>query len=1002
MSDIARKYAEWCELSGLYLANLSQADRYKSYAKVLSPAGLTVAVVSEFLDDANPALDVNDWRTHRVHEIGADQIERVERTVSTLREIGAERLAQAVAASRSNSPFDAIQRMLAGGEVPDLANLAKSVNPLDLLGGLQKSLGKLLPGGGDQQAPDEGSTSLDTPRQKTEDRKQVEELLERFAQSHREELQADMDRHGDPRLEPGFTRERRQQELGALRDRWVSHRNQADAIEALTEVMKKLPKITSQKTAGKEKKADQQIQQLVRRYREKTKELRKVAEADRSKEHVAFLPKLAAFETEWADLLRPDVIGDAQLRRTAEGIGEFSAESKGKSTTLEWDSSESLKCDWTTFRLTVDVPAKSKPAMQAGLQAVERLRQQFPALQEDWRGQTLASFREIYQEQMGEEELEDYDLDDEGEPTDAGILRHVESGSLVLSTADPEGRSFSLSAYLAVEWDQEHGFELECDVDLNDEVAGSESVFTIGDITLTDLGSKLTDEGLQRFESTFKITLPGDYREFLLQFNGGVPSKPYLVHTRDGMQDNWHVVRFLSMSGTTTAPFPFDSLEGRLHRQDGSLLSSHLLPIARIRKGSFDPLNRSAVLAVILSGKKAGKVAVFDAEMMLEPLLGTGDSLEMALDELVRHPLVMAAGFSSLWSKLLPAPEIAAPNWLRAIRDNNVDAFLAWAAGGGKTSERLIEPGADFQPTVVDLLAAEASDELLGAVVQQKIVRPKALRESWRQFLFLDVPRFRRLMPHLAKDQWYHVLASPYVWDHPDLLEELIAAGVNLEAAIDDEGGTALHHAVQLGRKDAVRWLLEHGADPKKSDRYGRNALIYAESGPGQSCLALLEGRPEPAPTGQAAPDAPGVTVLSEATAALAPGLTLRLQIEMTSPPVTRIEKVYYAEVGCHYRLTFEVNNGQVTFNDTRSPRQDYLHGKSWVEALFAPIVQWPELTPLWETLAVQEFDLKKAIKSRQYDPTPRPDLLPAARSALEQAFDPREAAARGVCPSHR
>ncbi len=117
----------------------------------------------------------------------------------------------------------------------------------------------------------------------------------------------------------------------------------------------------------------------------------------------------------------------------------------------------------------------------------------------------------------------------------------------------------------------------------------------------------------------------------------------------------------------------------------------------------------------------------------------------------------------------------------------------------------------------------------------------------------------------------------------------------------------------------------------------------------------------------------------------------------MKAPPVTQVEKLYYGAAGCHYRLTFTVGEGQVTYNDTKSPRQDYLYTRNAADSRFAPILQWPELTPLWETLKVVEFEPAKAFKSRKYVPDPRPDLVPAARSALEQGFSADEAAARGI-----
>lgn len=63
----------------------------------------------------------------------------------------------------------------------------------------------------------------------------------------------------------------------------------------------------------------------------------------------------------------------------------------------------------------------------------------------------------------------------------------------------------------------------------------------------------------------------------------------------------------------------------------------------------------------------------------------------------------------------------------------------------------------------------------------------------------------------------------------------------------------------------------------------------------------------------------------------------------------------------------------------------------------FIPVVQWPELSPLWETVEVFEFNWEQAGKSRKYTPAPRPDLLEAACSALKQGFDAREAFARGI-----
>jgi hypothetical protein len=990
LSMQASNYAEWCRLSGLYLANLSHVDRYRTYAKVLSPAGLTVAIVSEFLEDANPAMDVNDWRSYRVYEFGDEQRERIERTVEALKEVGAVRLAEAVATARSQSPFDLIQNLMSGGS-SDLESVMKAMNPLDLLQSLQKS----LPG---SQASSDLDSPLDAAPLSRESRPELEALLERFAQAHAEELQRDLQRHGDPRHAPGFTLAKRMKELDALRDRWISHQTQAEAIETLTKVMSKLPKLVDQKTPGKEKKAASHQKQLVRQFREKAKELRKTPEVDRSPETIAFLPQMEEFESRQAALLRPDAIGDEAIRQRAEAIGPVETETNRKETVLSWEHAQRIDCDWAEFTLTLSVPAKSKEALNAGLHAVEQLQRQFGELEQDWRRQVLQSFRENYQGQLDDEYLADYDLDEQGEPTDSAILERVASGSIHLS-ADSSA-NFSPVVYLNVEWDQEHGMELEVDIDLNPSEAVPTDSVDLGNITFDQAGPAVTEESLKQLESAFEVALPSLYRDFLMQVNGGVPSKTHLVLRTEGDESHWNITRFLSVSGATAEPLPPGSLESYFRPANSLRIHSHLLPIARVHQGTFPPRPiGDPILAIVLKGTRAGRIVFFEAEMPLPEMgMESKDSLlQMMLEEAVRSAPVVAPNLSSLFGKLQLPPKVEIPIWLKAIREDRVDDFLAWLDHGGKWKETFIEPGSHFQPRVIDLLAAEATPEFLQTLLQKKKLTPKQLREPWRNYLILDIPRSQQLMKAVPPSEWSLVLASPCVWGYPALLEQLATAKVDVNAVMDDEGATPLHLAVQMGREEAVRWLMEQGADPHQKDRYSRDAFIYAEHGPGFNCLALLKGENKPVATGKATPDAPGINELAEAAAQFAPGRTLLLQIEMKSPPVTRIEKVYYPDTGCHYRLTFEVGKGQVTFNDTRSPRQDYLHAPTWIEALFLPILQWPELSPLWETLQVSEFELAQAMKSRKYTPMPRPELVPAARSALEQGFNAEEAAARGV-----
>lgn len=1025
-------YAEWCRLSGVYVANVSHFERYQTYAGLLSPAGVTVAIVSDFLDDA-PTMNVDDWRTHCVYEFGGQRDERVKLTAEALRKIGATGLASAVESAKSSSPMELLQGLFLGG-----GTSKGNTDPFALF---QQALGQLIPGSAPAPRPE---TRLDIPAQQKESRAEAMQLLEQFTQNHANDLQQDIDRHGDPRLAPGFSVERRKRELDALRNRHFSHQTQAEAIEALSNVMNRLPKLVEQKTPGKEKKAAQHLKQLLREWREKARELRQVASADRSDDCIAFLPKLEEFENRHAALLRPDVFGDDELRRRAEAIGPFESKKGRKSISLSWDAPAGLESDWLRFSLAVEIPATAPGAMRAALGAVERLQKEFAALQADWRQQALDSFRDAAG-QMDLDEFEEDELDEEGEPTDEAILRQVESGQIALSASDPEGRTYGVSAALEIEWDEEHGLELDCDLEIEDDapavpeapapksaartspagkavakkrdpksppdqsadssgdaaaVVEPEAHFDPGQTTLNGGGPSVSDADFARFETTTGMVLPGAYRAFLRHTNGGVPSRSQLVRRAAGEEDVFDIVRFFSLSGATEPPFPHDSLQGQLASARGKLLGKHLLPITRLRQGSFPPIPPGEpALAIVLAGKRAGRIILFDAEMMLPPPgeMSTDQLRDALLDEMTRSAWSVANDLPALFRKLRPAPTVQVPDWLTAIRTDAIDPFLAWVDAGGSPKEVFIEPGSLFRPTVVDLLAAEGSPALLEVLLKRHWIRPGSLRESWQKYLILDVPRFEQLMTVLPRDAWSAIFASPRVWDHPDLLEKIVAAGVDIETPLNDDGATPLHRAVEMGHIEGVRWLLQHGADVHRTNKYGFNALTFAESGPGYACLPLLQGKAEPAPTGASAPDAPGVSQLADAAASLAKGRVLQVQIEIKAPPVTRVEKLYYGTAGCHYRLTFTVGDGQVTYNDTQSPRQDYLHTKGWAEARFAPILQWPELTPMWETLQVVEFEPARAFKSRKYIPEPRADLVPAARSTLEQAFQAEEAAARGI-----
>src|SRR5438874_7470443 len=111
----AADYCDWCKYAGLYLANLSHADRYRTFQQKISRAGVAVKVVYDLLASNPGGLDLQAWRNGDVYEMGSEAGFRIEQTALALEEIGAPRAAAKVRTLRNTSIFGGIQEMVTGG-----------------------------------------------------------------------------------------------------------------------------------------------------------------------------------------------------------------------------------------------------------------------------------------------------------------------------------------------------------------------------------------------------------------------------------------------------------------------------------------------------------------------------------------------------------------------------------------------------------------------------------------------------------------------------------------------------------------------------------------------------------------------------------------------------------------------------------------------------------------------------------------------------------------------
>jgi hypothetical protein len=141
------------------------------------------------------------------------------------------------------------------------------------------------------------------------------------------------------------------------------------------------------------------------------------------------------------------------------------------------------------------------------------------------------------------------------------------------------------------------------------------------------------------------------------------------------------------------------------------------------------------------------------------------------------------------------------------------------------------------------------------------------------------------------------------------------------------------------------------------------------------------------------------IRTLTQAALALAddPNQQLEITVRIDTPPVTRVEKVYYGQAGTlSYDLTIGVGLNYVIYKDANTPRQAGLQGAPWPLALFAAQCKWPAARPRWETVKVRRIDKGASMRKAKPIGPELPELRAAAEAALREGFDPARLAARG------
>lgn len=218
---------------------------------------------------------------------------------------------------------------------------------------------------------------------------------------------------------------------------------------------------------------------------------------------------------------------------------------------------------------------------------------------------------------------------------------------------------------------------------------------------------------------------------------------------------------------------------------------------------------------------------------------------------------------------------------------------------------------------------------------------------------------------------------------------------LSFESAFDGEHGLSV--CIHGTRVLSHGGMGEQGGWPPPSEEdLAELAAMFGRPGPRDERLRLRETLEE------ALTDPANSEPIRELTrAALArfddPNQQIEITVRIDTPPVTRVEKVYYGQAGTlSYDLTIGVGLDYVIYKDSETPRQAGLQGAPWPLSLFAAACKWPAARPRWETVKVRCLDKAASLRKAKPMGPELPELRAAAEAALREGFDPAKRAARG------
>jgi hypothetical protein len=124
------------------------------------------------------------------------------------------------------------------------------------------------------------------------------------------------------------------------------------------------------------------------------------------------------------------------------------------------------------------------------------------------------------------------------------------------------------------------------------------------ELKITNSYEPIAEADILKLESDFGISLPADYRNFLLKYNGGSVEPYYVFPLHNNPRDNKAILtRFYGMAASSAVAY--QDLRGQLI-EAGEQYPAEILPIA------YDPGGNQ--LGMVVKGTEIGKIYFWDLD----------------------------------------------------------------------------------------------------------------------------------------------------------------------------------------------------------------------------------------------------------------------------------------------------------------------------------------------------------------------------------------------------